>query len=84
MRRMFLRAYAQQAWGLTHTMSYADLAMWLTGAGYPTTTTTEVKNAARQKLAENVAPRTDVVLTFASVLQAAFPAFEVHKLLIIA
>jgi hypothetical protein len=56
-RRLFLRAYAQGAWGVTRTMSYTELAAWLTKQGYPTKAD-EVKNAKRTSLVVGVAPPT--------------------------
>lgn len=78
LRRVFLRAYAQQTWGVSREMSYTALAEWLTGAGYPTTAT-EIKNAARAKLVENVVPLTAEVSQLLNVLRQRFPAMEVGK-----
>lgn len=78
LRRVFLRAYAQQTWGLTREMNYAALAEWLTGAGYPTTAT-EIKNAARAKLVENVVPLTAEVSQLLTVLRERFPTLDVGK-----
>lgn len=54
-RRGFLRVYAQGAWGLTRTMSYPQLAAWLTEHGYPTKAD-ELKNAKRSQLIDGVVP----------------------------
>lgn len=78
LRRVFLRAYAKQAWGITRTFSYPELAAWLTEKGYPTTAT-EVKNAARAKLVENVVPVTEDVKQLLAVLRAEFPDLDAAK-----
>jgi hypothetical protein len=78
MRRAFLRAYTKQVWGVTGTFSYAELADWLTKSGYPTTTT-EVKNAARAKLVENVVSVTDPVKPLLALLRTEFPDLEIAK-----
>ncbi len=78
LRRMFLRAYAQQAWGLTRTLSYREVSLWLTENGYPTTEM-ELKNASRAKLVENVVGVTDEVLRLLALLCSEFPALEVAK-----
>jgi len=78
MRRTFLRAYTKQVWGITRTFSYPELADWLTENGYPTTAT-EVKNAARAKLVENVVPVTDPVKQLLTLLRTEFPDLDVAK-----
>lgn len=78
LRRAFLRAYAQKAWGIRPTLSYANLATWLTSAGYPTTET-EVKNAKRAKLSENVVSVNDEVIALLALLCEAFPSMEVER-----
>ena len=78
LRRLFLRAYTQNAWGTRKTMSYGELAEWLTAKGY-STTVAEVKNAVRAKLVEGVVPETLKVLELLSVLQAAQPGLEVAR-----
>jgi len=81
MRRMFLRAYTQGAWGIKATMSYSELASWLTSEGYPTSPS-EVKNAKRAKLAENLVPTTGKVLKLISLLKESFPSMDVESFLI--
>ena len=78
MRRTFLRAYTKQVWGITRTFSYPELSVWLTENGYPTTAT-EVKNAARAKLVENVVPVTDPVKQLLTLLRTEFPDLDVAK-----
>lgn len=78
LRRIFLRAYTKQVWGITRTFSYPELAEWLTEMGYPTTVT-EVKNAARAKLVENVVPVTDAVKQLLTVLSTEFADLDVAK-----
>ncbi|MDD2933762.1 MAG: DNA polymerase [Methylotenera sp.] len=77
-RRLFLRAYTQGLCGLTRTMTYNQLAEWLTNQGYPTTAD-EVKNAKRAKFVEHAVPATSRVMQFASVLSNGFPSIEIHQ-----
>ena len=78
LRRVFLRAYTRKTWGITRTRGYAGLAEWLTQQGYPTTLT-EVKNAARAKLVENVVPLNEEVRRLLAVLKAEFPDLDATK-----
>lgn len=78
LRRVFLRAYTKADWGITRSFSYAELADWLTRKGYPTTAT-EVKNAARAKLVENVVPLNTEVRQLLAVLREEFPDLDVAK-----
>jgi hypothetical protein len=80
-RRVFLRAYAQGAWGVTRTMSYPQLAAWLTDQGYPTKAD-EVKNAKRAPLVGGVVPDTPQVRALLGILKAQFPALEVDQFLV--
>jgi hypothetical protein len=79
-RRLFLRAYTQGLCGLTKTMTYDELANWLTTHGYPTTTD-ELKNAKRARFIEHAIPATRRVLALAEVLDAGFPGIEINKFL---
>jgi len=78
LRRLFLRAYTKEAWGTCKTMSYRELAEWLTAKDY-ITTVTEVKNAVRAKLVEGVVPMTPRVQALLVVLQEAQPGLEVDR-----
>jgi hypothetical protein len=76
--RMFLRAYTRSVWGLdAKSMSYRELALWLTENGYPTTKE-DVENARRPsaKLYEHVADATPAVDRFIEVVKAKFPTFD--------
>ena len=77
-RRLFLRAYAQELCGLTKTMTYGDVADWLTNQGYPTTVD-ELKNAKRALLVDHAVPATPRVLKLADVLKEGFPRIEINK-----
>ena len=78
LRRLFLRAYTQEVWGTCKTMSYRELADWLTTQGY-ITTLTEVKNASRGKLVEGVVPITPKVQALLAVLKEVQPYLEVGR-----
>jgi hypothetical protein len=80
LRRMFLRAYTQELCGLLRTMTYRELAEWLTEHGYPTTVD-EVKNARRAKFFQNAVPATDRVLKLAKVLMEGFPSIQINQFL---
>ena len=77
-RRLFLRAYTQGLCGLTKSMTYGELADWLTGHGYPTVVD-EVKNAKRSKFVENSVPPTPRVMKLAETLKEGFPSIEINK-----
>lgn len=79
-RRLFLRAYSQELCGLTKTMTYDELADWLTRRGHPTTSD-ELKNAKRASFIEHAIPATRRVLALAEVLEAGFPGIEINKFL---
>lgn len=80
-RRGFLRAYAQGAWGLSRTMSYPQLAAWLTAQGYQTKAD-ELKNAKRASLVKGVVPDSPQVRALLDTLKAQFPALEVDQFLV--
>lgn len=80
-RRVFLRAYAQHAWGLSRTMSYPQLAAWLTEQGYQTKAD-EHKNVKRSPLIEGVVPDSPQVRELLDTLKAQFPALEVDQFLV--
>ena len=77
-RRLFLRAYTQELCGLTKTMTYGELADWLTQQGYPTGVD-EVKNAKRAKFVERSVPSTPRVRKLADVLKNGFPTIEINN-----
>jgi len=79
LRRLFLRAYTQAAWGTRKTLTYGQLANWLTDKGYPTTVA-EVKNAGRAKLVEGVVPLTPRVRELLAVLQELQPGLEAERI----
>lgn len=81
LRRLFLRAYTQGAWGLARSMTYPALAAWLTGNGYPTTLE-EVKNAKRATLVEGVVPLTLQVKSLLDILASQFPNLDLTRFLV--
>ncbi len=81
-KRMFLRAYTRSAWGLdARAMSYAELAHWLTEAGYPTTKK-DVENARRPnaELVEQAIVQNGAANKLLALIQSRFPSFEGHRL----
>lgn len=80
LRRAFLRAYAHSAIGLTRSMSYAELAAWLTGIGYPTTQS-QVVSARSQKLALQLVPPTEPAMRLWRLLAERFPDADLDQLL---
>ena len=77
-RRLFLRAYTQELCGLTRTMTYPELAGWLTERGYPTTVD-EAKNAKRAKFVEHAVPLTPRTAELKTLLEEGFPSIEINK-----
>ncbi len=77
-RRLFLRAYTQELCGLTRTMTYPELAGWLTERGYPTTVD-EAKNAKRGKFVEHAVPLTPRTAELKTLLVEGFPSIEIEK-----
>ena len=77
-RRLFLRAYTQGLCGLSRTMTYPELAAWLTEKGYPTNVN-EVKNAVRGKFVEHAVPLTPRTAELKAVLEEGFPSIEIAK-----
>ncbi len=81
--RMFIRAYVRSVWGLhARTMSYSELAQWLSSEGYPTKKE-DVENANRPnvKLLDHSVPSTQVVQRFIGKVQQKFPTFQARMLL---
>lgn len=83
LRRMFLRAYAQEALGLKRRkgMTYDDLAVWLTSEGFATKPS-EPRSAKAQPLVLQSAARTADTMKLLRVLQAAFPDADLERLLV--
>ncbi|MBS3913450.1 MAG: hypothetical protein KG003_03055, partial [Bacteroidetes bacterium] len=81
LRRLFLRAYTQGKYGLQKSMSYPELAAWLSATGYPTTVD-ELKNAKRAKIVEHTVPKNTSVIALSTVFLTQFPGFEIDKFLI--
>lgn len=80
LRRLFLRSYTQELCGLSRSMTYRELAEWLTLKGYPTTVD-EVKNAKRAEFVEHAVPPTNAVMELATVLMEGFSGIEMNKFL---
>ncbi|MCG2578075.1 DNA polymerase [Dechloromonas sp. XY25] len=81
-RRLFLRAYTQGLCGLIKTMTYPELAAWLTERGYPTKDS-EVKNAVRSKFIEHAVPLTPRTAELKTLLVEGFPNIEIEKFIAI-
>lgn len=79
LRRAFLRAYTQSAFGLTKTMGYEELAVWLTINGYPTSVD-DCKSAKRAKLVGQCVPVTLRVVRMIRVLLQEFPGLALEAL----
>ena len=77
-RRLFLRAYTQGLCGLHKTMTYPELAAWLTERGYPTSVD-EAKNAKRGKFVEHAVPLTPRTAELKAVLEEGFPGIETEN-----
>lgn len=79
LRRVFLRAYTRNTWGVNAKMSYKTLAEWLTCGGYYTTSD-ECKNAKRAKLPEQAVPVTTRALRLLAYTLTECPNIEIDKL----
>jgi hypothetical protein len=80
-KRQFLRAFVRGAYRLERgTMSYAELAEWLTNGGYRTSKE-DVENAARPsaQLIEHSVPRTEETTKFVAFVQERFSQFDVER-----
>ena len=80
-KRMFLRAYVRSAWGLdARSMSYSELARWLSDGGYATKKA-DLENAARpaSKLEEKSVNKSPAVDRLVAFIHSRFPAFEAHR-----
>lgn len=78
--RMFLVAFTNQLHGIKKSMKYAELATWLTDAGYPTSLE-DVKNSRRGKFYENIIPSSPRMEELAYVLLERFPDMDLSKFL---
>jgi len=84
MKRLFLRAFAKQQFGVTiatEKFTHQMMAEWLTSLGYPTTKSA-VSNAVRGELVENSVPATNEVTQFIEKVQSRFPKMETDRFLI--
>jgi hypothetical protein len=76
--RVFVRAFAQQEWGLQRTMTISAFSELMTANGYRVTVQ-DVKNGSNRKLPDNAVPRTPAVEAFVVFVKKLFPSFEEHK-----
>ncbi|WP_076591797.1 hypothetical protein [Herminiimonas arsenitoxidans] len=76
--RMFLVAFTNQMHGIKKTMKYAEVANWLTEAGYPTSLE-DVKNSRRGKFYEHVIPPSNRMDELSYVLLEKFPEMDLPK-----
>jgi len=78
LRRMFLRAYAQNEWGLIRTMTYKELADWLTLHGFKTSVN-DLRTAKRSELKAHVVPNVLSVKPLLALLEEEFPKLDTSK-----
>ena len=78
--RMFLVAFTNELHGIKKTMKYAELATWLSDAGYPTSLE-DVKNSRRGNFYENIIPSSARMEELAYVLLERFPDMDLSKFL---
>lgn len=78
--RMFLVAFTNELHGIKKTMKYAELATWLTDAGYPTSLE-DVKNSRRGNFYENIIPSSARMEELAYLLLERFPDMDLSKFL---
>lgn len=80
LKRVFLRAYGQQAYGLERDMKQQDLANWLTEQGYPTSLD-DVKSGSRNRssLPYQIIPITNYVVKLMRILKGQWPGIEIDS-----
>lgn len=80
LKRVFLRAYGRQEYGLTKAMKQQELADWLTEQGYPTSLD-DVKSGSRNRsnLPYQIIPVTLRVVRLMGVLINQWPDLEVDS-----
>lgn len=78
--RMFLVAFTNELHGIKKTMKYAELATWLSDAGYPTSLE-DVKNSRRGNFYESIIPSSTRMEELAYVLLERFPDMDLSKFL---
>ena len=79
LKRVFLRAYTQSAFGMTKTMGYDELAEWLTINGCPTSVD-DCKSAKRAKLVGQCVPVTTRTVRLVRVILQECPGLELGAL----
>lgn len=82
LKRVFLRAYGQGAYGLTKHMKQQELADWLTEKGYPTSID-DIKSGSRNRssLPYQIIPVTKSVVKLIHVLKQQWPSLDISCLL---
>lgn len=80
LKRLFLRAYVQERWGLENTLGYAELATWMQGVGFDVSVD-DVKNGSRGKVFKDSIPATPRTRKALALLHERFPSFEVDGIL---
>lgn len=79
LKRVFLRAYTQSAFGMAKTMSYDELAEWLTINGCPTSVD-DCKSAKRAKLVGQCVPVTTRTARLVRVILQECPGLDLGAL----
>lgn len=79
LKRVFLRAYTQSAFGMTKTMGYSELAEWLTINGCPTSVD-DCKSAKRAKLVGQCVPVTTRTVRLVRVILQECPGIDLGAL----
>ncbi|MDM5057560.1 hypothetical protein [Aeromonas rivipollensis] len=79
LKRVFLRAYTQSAFGMTKMMGYDELAEWLTINGCPTSVD-DCKSAKRARLVGQCVPVTTRTVRLVRVLRQECPGLDLGAL----
>ncbi|MFM5161440.1 hypothetical protein ACEUAT_21225 [Aeromonas veronii] len=79
LKRVFLRAYTQSAFGMTKTMGYDELAEWLMVNGCPTSVD-DCKSAKRAKLVGQCVPVTTRTVRLMRAILQECPGIELGAL----
>jgi hypothetical protein len=80
LKRAFLRAFVREIWGIQKTMSYPELAAWMSQRGLETNLN-DVKNSGRpsQPAVESIVPRIPETLALFEIMREGFPSMEMDK-----
>jgi hypothetical protein len=81
LKRLFLRAYNNNCWGLSRTLTYSKLIALMTRIGF-NMSEHDGKNSNKGKVYDNLVPCTSLTKPLVKKLQKAFPELDTTKIFI--